>query len=331
MIEEYIDEEVWNCTLKYIRMMRKTKEKYFESLLNGKSVAEYSKELYNLWNIDHSFMDKAIEELNLMVSEMDIKEYEEYEKPITEQQSVKLTDGKLYYENTDREIYALHPESDFKGMEDQYVKDHIKSFRSQSKLIDKVPDKQEFLSKLVPKYDKLDKTIPYYNKDGTLKCHNTVATYNSMLYNWNLTHSAWNRTNYDADILGNDLQYLVAHPYSCPKCMIYQGKVYTTNPKDTRYPQKSEAIEGGVGHPNCKHVWTLYWSEEQIQEDNYNSTEWAEKYRSEQKIRSLDLEKSRLLSDRRIYKSLGKQDKVDECTSKIKNIRSRMTELKDQA
>lgn len=331
MIEEYIDKEVWNCTLKYIRMMRKTKEKYFESLLDGKSIEEYSKELYNLWNIDHRFMDETIKELEKMVTEIDLKDYEEYEKPITEQQSVKLTNGKLYYENVDKQFYPLNPEGDFQKMEDKYVKDHIRSYKSQSKLIDKAPDKNEFLSNLVPKYDKLDKTIPYFNKDGSIKCYNTIATYNSMLYNWNLTHSAWNRTNYDAEILGNDLQYLVAHPYSCPRCMIYQGKVYTTNPKDTRYPQKEMAIKGGVGHPNCKHTWTLYWSEEQIQRDKYNSIEWAEKYRTEQKIRSLDLEKSRLLSDRRIYKGLGQQDKVDECTTKIKNIRSRMNDLKDQA
>ena len=329
MVEKYIDEEVWECTLKYIRMMRVTKEKYFESLLEGKSVKEYAKELHDLWTMDHRFMDKAIEELNQMVAEIDIKDYEEY--AITTQKSVKVDDGKLYYENVDKLYYPLNPEEEFKKIENKYVDNHIKSYKRQSKLINKVADKNEFLSKLVPKYDKLDKTIPYYNHDGSLKCYNTIATYNSMLYNVNLTRSAWNRTNYDAEILGNDLQYLVAHPYACPKCMFYQGKVYTTNPNDKRYPQKEEAIEGGVGHPNCKHTWTLFWSTEQIQRDKYNSSEWAEKYKTEQKIRSLDLEKSRLLSDRRIYKNLEQQDKVDECSSNIRDIRAKIKELKDQA
>ena len=329
MVEKYIDEEVWECTLKYIRMMRVTKEKYFESLLEGKSVKEYAKELHDLWTMDHRFMDKAIEELNQMVAEIDIKDYEEY--AITTQKSVKVDDGKLYYENVDKLYYPLNPEEEFKKIENKYVDNHIKSYKRQSKLINKVADKNEFLSKLVPKYDKLDKTIPYYNHDGSLKCYNTIATYNSMLYNVNLTRSAWNRTNYDAEILGNDLQYLVAHPYACPKCMFYQGKVYTTNPNDKRYPQKEEAIEGGVGHPNCKHTWTLFWSTEQIQRDKYNSSEWAEKYKTEQKIRSLDLEKSRLLSDKRIYKNLEQQDKVDECSSNIRDIRAKIKELKDQA
>lgn len=328
MVEKYIDEEVWECTLKYIRMMRVTKEKYFESLLEGKSVEEYAKELHDLWTIDHRFMDDAIKELNEMVAEMDIKDYEEYS---TTQKSVKVDDGKLYYENVDKLYYPLNPEEEFKKIENQYVDRHIKSYKRQSTLLGKEVDKTGFLSNLVPKYDKLDKTIPYYNHDGSLKCYNTIATYNSMLYNVNLTRSAWNRTNYDGEILGNNLQYLVAHPYACPHCAFYQGKVYTTDPNDKRYTPKEEAIEGGVGHPNCKHTWTLFWSEEQIQRDKYNSSEWAEKYKTTQKIKSLDLEKSRLLSDRRIYKSLGEQNKVDECTTQIKEIRSKISELKDQA
>ena len=324
-LEEYINDEVWKCTVKYIRMMRITKEKFFEDLKNGVSTEEYTSAIKKLWNIDHDYMDKAIEQLNKMVAEMDLKDYEEY--AITTQKSVKIDDGKLYYEVQDKQIYPLNPESDFRTMENKYVNDHIKAYSSQLKGLDLAPDKNAYLSELVPKYDKLDKTIPYYNKDGSLKCYNTIATYNSMLYNWNLTHSAWNRTEYDGDYLNNPLRYLVAHPYSCPKCMIYQGKVYTTDPRDKRYPQKEEAIEGGVGHPNCKHTWTLYWSEEQIQRDNYNSSEWEEKYKTQQKIQSLDLEKSRLLSDRRIYKSLGNEGKVDELTTKIKAIRDKKKKL----
>ena len=73
MFERFINEEVWNCTLKYIRMMRITKEKFFESLLEGKSTGKYSKELKELWNIDHNFMNKALKELDEMVKDKDIK------------------------------------------------------------------------------------------------------------------------------------------------------------------------------------------------------------------------------------------------------------------
>jgi hypothetical protein len=96
---------------------------------------------------------------------------------------------------------------------------------------------------------------------------------------------------------------------------------------------KEDAIEDklntgvGIGHPNCKHVWTSYWSEEQIQDNKYDSGEWEEKYKNKQKIQSLDLEKSRLLADRRIYKNLGQQDLVDKTTEKIKRIRAKKKEL----
>lgn len=327
-LEEFINDEVWKCTLKYVRMMGITKEKFFEDLKNGVSVEEYEEKIRELWDIDHSYMDKAIKELEEMVAKQDLSDFYDYgESPITKTQSVKLEDGKLYYENYDRKVYPLNPDSDFTAIENKYVNDHIKAYSNQSKVLDQVSDKNSYLSELVPKYDKLDKTIPYYNKDGSLKCYNTVATYNSMLYNVNLTRSAWNRTEYDGDYLDNPLRYLVAHPYACPHCMFYQGKVYTTDPKDKRYPQKSEAIAGGVGHPNCKHTWSLYWGKEQIQRDKYNSGEWEEKYKNQQKLQSLDLEKSRLLSDRRIYKSLGEEGKVDECSKKIAAIREKKKEI----
>lgn len=323
----FIEDKVWEMNIKYVRMMRKTKEKFFEYLQDNRSVKDYTRGIKELWNIDHSFMDEEIKELEKMVSEQDIKDYEKYEKPITTQTSEKITKGKLYYEVQDKKYYPLNPDSDFVKIEQQYVNRHIKFYERQKEIVSKTPDTDEYLSKVVEKYDKIDKTIPYFNKNGTIKCYNTVATYNSMLYNWNLTHSAWNRTMYDADILDNHLFYLPAHPNACPMCAGFQGKVYADK-KGLGYPLKEDAVRGGVGHPNCKHVWTLYWSKEQIQKEKWNSPEDIEKYKTKQKIQSLDLEKSRLLSDRRIYKSLGDEAKVDECTLKIKALRDRINELK---
>ena len=323
----FIEDKVWDMNIKYVRMMRKTKEKFFEYLLDNRSIKDYKKGIKELWNIDHSFMDDEIKELEKMVSKQDIKDYEKYEKPITKQTSEKITNGKLYYEVQDKKYYPLNPESDFVKIEQQYVNKHIKFYERQKEILSKTPDTDEYLSKIVEKYDKIDKTIPYFNKNGTIKCYNTVATYNSMLYNWNLTHSAWNRTMYDAEVLDNHLFYLPAHPNACEMCAGFQGKVYADK-KGLGYPLKETAVRGGVGHPNCKHVWTLFWDEAQIQEEKYNSPEDIESYKTKQKIQSLDLEKSRLLSDRRIYKSLGDEAKVDECTLKIKALRNRINELK---
>jgi hypothetical protein len=323
----FIEDKVWEMNIKYVRMMRKTKEKFFEYLLDNRSIKDYSRGIKELWDIDHSFMDKQIKELEKMVSEIDIKDYEKYEKPLTKQTSEKITNGKLYYEVSDYQIYQLNPDSDFVKIEQQYVNKHIKFYERQKEILVKTPDKEEYLSKIVERYDKIDKTIPYFNKNGTIKCYNTVATYNSMLYNWNLTHSAWNRTMYDAEVLDNHLFYLPAHPNACEMCAGFQGKVYADK-KGLGYPLKETAIRGGVGHPNCKHVWTLFWDEAQIQEEKWNSPEDIENYKTKQKIQSLDLEKSRLLSDRRIYQKLGDQASVDECTLKIKALRNKINELK---
>jgi hypothetical protein len=64
-----------------------------------------------------------------------------------------------------------------------------------------------------------------------------------------------------------------------------------------------------------------------VQDEKYDSSEWEEQYKTQQKIQSLDLQKSRLLADRRIYKELGQQDLVDKTTEKIKRIREKKKEL----
>lgn len=340
MFERFISEEVWNCTLKYIRMMRITKEKFFESLLEGKSTGKYSKELQQLWNIDHNFMDKALKELDEMVKNKDINLAKKYGDDKIVQRSIKLENSWQEYNNIDYGVYKLNPERDFTIMEQRYVNRHIKYYENTQKGLELATDKEAYLSNIVKKYDKIDKSIPYFSHTtGKIVSYQTIATYNSMLYNWNLTHSAWNRTEYDAKKLGNNLQYLVAHPYSCPHCMEYQGFVYADDtPTKQEYKvlmkygkrgqyMKEDAIRGGVGHPNCKHSWTIFWDYDQIQDDKYNSSEWEEEYEIEQKKQSLDLEKSRLLSDRRIYEKLGDQAKVDELTSKIKAIRDKKKEL----
>ena len=328
----FIEDKVWESMIKYNRMELTTKEKFFENLYKGTSVDEYTKGIYELWgNIDHTYMDKAIKELQRMVIQKDFKDAEMYGNRQITTRSIKLQNSWRNYELTDEEYYKLNPERDFRTMEQRYMNRHIKLYANTLKRFMNSKDLANDLSNFMKMYDKLDKTIPYYSHTtGEIIRYVDVATYNSMLYNVNLTRSAWNRSNYDAKLLGNDLWYLPAHPYACPSCAYYQGKVYTDNPNNTMFPQMKNAIEGGVGHPNCKHVWLSYWSSEQIQEDRYNSSEWDEKYKTKQKIQSLDLQKSRLLADRRIYNNLGQQDLVDKTTKKIKKIREKKKELETQ-
>ena len=330
-IPEFIANNVWDSLIKYQRMMMITKEKFFEYLNEKRPLEEYEKGIRELWgNIDHTYMDEAIKELEKMTSTKDLYDAYYYgDKKIT-QRSIKLENARRDYDPRDYELYPLNPERDFKTIENRYVNRHIKLYKNMLNRYKDSPQISSDLKKLVKTYDKLDKTIPYFNKNGSIKCYNTIATYNSMLYNVNLLRSSWNRSIFDAKILDNHLWYLPAHPFACPMCAEYQGYVYTDNPNDTRYPQKETAIRGGVGHPNCKHDWTLYWSSEQIQDDKYNSAKWEDKYKIQQQIQQIDLTKSRLLADRRIYKNLGQEDMVDNITTQIKALRDKKKELEAQ-
>lgn len=342
----FIEDKVWESTIKYNRMINITKEKFFENLYKETPLDEYTKGITELWNIDHTYMDESIKELQKMVIQKDFYDAEMYgNKKITER-SIKLENKWREFVPKDRELYTLTPERDFRTLEQRYVNRHVKLYKNLLKRYKDIKDRGKVLADYLQTYEKMDKTIPYFShKTGDIIRYVDINTYENMLYNVNLTRSAWNRAIYDAKLLGNHLWYLPAHSYACPSCMVYQGYVYTDHdptPRENnilmKYGKlgcyfKEDAIEDklntgvGIGHPNCKHVWTSYWSEEQIQDNKYDSGEWEEKYKNKQKIQSLDLEKSRLLADRRIYKNLGQQDLVDKTTEKIKRIRAKKKEL----
>ena len=355
----FIEDKVWESTLKYNRMVNLTKEKFFENLYKETPLDEYTKGITELWNIDHTYMDKSIEELRNMVIQKDFYNADMYGDGKVSKHSIKLENTWQEYTLVDKDLYRLNPESDFRKIEERYVNRHIKLYKNTLKRFKESTDRAKAIADFIPQYEKIDKTIPYFahhdiiskttgevlHKAGDIIHYVDVSTYCNMLYNVNLTRSAWNRAIYDAKLLGNHMWYLPAHPFACPGCAFFQGYVYVDHAPTPReanilmkhgkpgYPQKQDTYGAnpnsriGVGHPNCKHIWASYWSEEQIQEDKFNSSEWEEKYKNKQKIQSLDLEKSRLLANRRVYKELGQQDLVDKTTEKIKKIRAKKKEL----
>ena len=115
--------------------------------------------------------------------------------------------------------------------------------------------------------------------------------------------------------------------------MPYQGKVYDKNggsgytSDGVRYYPQEEAIAGGVGHPNCRHQWTIYWDKDQIQENDYNSDKWQEDYEKKQKILALQLKRKKKKNDKKIYEDLGNGSEVDKTNAKIKKINATIKEL----
>lgn len=309
----FIEDSVDYSKMQYSKLMLTTKKQFFNYLLNEKPTKEFSELSSEIWNkVDHKYMDERIKELEEMIEARDLED-----RPI-------LNEDAEY-----QEIYGLEDISKFKKVENKYKEMINNYYDKRLKTIKKgYVDKISYLSKLVNSYEDVQSIIPYFNKDGTVRCYQNITTYLSMLFNTNLNRSGWNRTYYDANLLGEDLMYLPAHPFACPLCMEWQGKVYSKSGKNKNYPKMQIAIDGGVGHPNCKHQWLIYWGKEMMQEDKYNSPEWEEKYKTKQKLQSLQLERTRLKTDRDIYKNIGNYDEVDKINSKIKKINSKIKELK---
>lgn len=309
----FINDSVYYTQTEYYKLINKTKELFFYSLQEQKPASYFKKEANKIWgNIDHSYMEQRIQELEEMISAKNLE-------------GRKILNPNAKFE----QIFPLDSESKYIDIERKYEKVVNKYYKDRLKTINNgFVDKETYLTNLIEKYDKMQSIIPYYNKNGTIRSYHNIASYNSMVYNTNLTKAGWNRTLYDSKLLENDLVYLPAHPGACPLCMQFQGKVYSISGKNPKYPKQSIAIEGGVGHPNCKHEWVLYWDSSQIQEDKYNDIAWEEYYERKQKIQSLQLERTNLKVDKRILESIGNYGEADKVQAKIRVLNSKIKELK---
>lgn len=309
----FINDSVYYTQTEYYKLINKTKELFFYSLQEQKPASYFKKEANKIWgNIDHSYMEQRIQELEEMISAKNLE-------------GKKILNPNAKFE----QIFPLDSESKYIDIERKYEKVVNKYYKDRLKTINNgFVDKETYLTNLIEKYDKMQSIIPYYNKNGTIRSYHNIASYNSMVYNTNLTKAGWNRTLYDSKLLENDLVYLPAHPGACPLCMQFQGKVYSISGKNPKYPKQSIAIDGGVGHPNCKHEWVLYWDSSQIQEDKYNDIAWEEYYERKQKIQSLQLERTNLKVDKRILESIGNYGEADKVQAKIRALNSKIKELK---
>ena len=315
----FIEDSVYENTTKYYKLMFQTKRIFFDYLMNKKSTTEFKKELNKIWdNIDHTYMKQRIKELEDMIEARDLK-------------GRQILNPDAEYDR----LYDMTNERKFINIEGKYKNNISNYYKGRLKTVKKeYIDDKAYLSKLVDTYEEIQAIIPYHNKDGTVRSWHNIASYSSMLYNTNLTHAGWNRTLYDSRLLNNEILYLPAHTFACPLCIEYQGKLYSNNGTSGEingmlYRPMEIAIEGGVGHPNCRHQWTIYWDKSQIQDDDYNSDEWYDKYQIDQKIKALSLKRKTLKNDREIYKKLENQEEVDKVNMKLRMLNKKIKELKN--
>lgn len=310
-MQDYIEEKVEEFNDIYTYKMDETKKLFFRCLIANLTIAYFIKQLNKIWDkVDNTLMLKAVDEIKKKVG-------------IEETQVVDPN-------ATFRDVYEINDEEKFNTAIKRY-KDNIERYYKEKKdTRDKVYiDTDTYISEIVSDYDKVQETIPYFNKDGTIKCWVTIATYLTLLYNVNLTRSALNESIYLGKRYGQDLGYFEAHMGCCPTCAKHSGKIYSISGRDLLYPSIEEAILDGVMHPNCKCTFKFIKPGEEPRVKDYDTVKWEEYYGLDQKRKSVirEIEKSKVNYD--IYKKVDIA-KADKELAKIKRLKDELTSLTNE-
>lgn len=307
-IEEYIRREVNNDKNKKYEELDNTKKIFFLFLISGMTVEAFKKKI-----------EKTIKEPD--------RDYSKVEEMINKI-NPKDKDN-LFKEPNKKDIEKLMFEISSvneKKARDKYIRILTDYYSRTQKTINKEYIKEtEYLLDKVSKFDKIEKVIPYYDKKGRIVAYHDVASYNSMVYNTNLTNAVWNETLKNAIETENDLVYVPGHWGSCPHCFPYEDRVYSLTGVNPVYPNIQEALDGGLKHPNCKHPIENYNS--RIKTTPSQSSP-PEVYNALQKINALELKKRRLKIDKEIYNELEGYEEIDKTNQKIRKINKKIKEQK---
>lgn len=310
-VNELIEEAVQGYKTLSYKYLDEVKTLVFTYLLNGFTYDKFNEKLKEL-NLDYtkSLNKKTRKAYKQVKDNVKVKN----EKPETDIGTFEISEERL-----DELKFKLDMNKPLKARE-RFTKVIRNYYKSTDKTLKKTYIKKEdYLSSKVDKYDKVEKVVPYYSKKtGKVVSYQDIATYNSMIYNVNLTSTAWNATFESCKELDEGVVYVEPHPFACPECQMYQGKFYSITGESSIYPKLEDTLwenGGGLKHPNCRHILTTYVGQKET--NDYSSPEWVERYEARSKRRALELKTSRLLNDREIYKKLGNQEKVDKIDQKL--------------
>jgi hypothetical protein len=297
----FISDSVFKLSLYYTQKQNKTKQLFFKCLDHNKSEEYFRKELKKIWGEETEYIEEQITIFR-----------EELHKEHT---STKLGTITIAGLGITKQLIDKTNQ--------QFIEKKIREYsvRHNSPLLK--TDKQEYLKKLVPKYT--NDTKGYYSQ-GKLVRNVSPRTYNSMVYNTTLTRNGWIQTLNDGADLNQELYYIPFHNFSCPYCMQYQEKIMTRDECIRLLGTDNENSEELL-HPNCKCVLTFYTNQRMKDVDLVKG---AEEYTIRQRMNSLTLKKSEILSDIKIQKYLGNQDSVDKLNTQRNQINKEIREQKSK-
>ena len=310
-IKNFIDEEVLYIATKYDQKLHRTEKEYILGLLNKKSPEKMLKYLNKEYTIDHSYMIKSLEELKQKVAKKDGTTLEEQRRQ--------------------PDLLSINPIDKFTFEEQEYAQRVIDRYIQDFQDIQTQEDLEAYLSTKVKNYDKnIEQFKPYFH-NGIVSSMQNLATYNSMLYNVNLTRTAWNQAYKDSYILDNDKFIINSHPFACPHCLEHQGKIYTREELENLV---YSAIEDGateILHPNCKCTLSLYW--DSSQEEQILTS--PQDYELDQKEKAITRQLGKIRTEKDLYKEIGnnkmaqkKQQQIRKLLEERKNIRQQMENIR---
>ena len=317
-ISEIINEEVQSYSKESYDYLDEVKKLIFTCLIGKTS-----------YNIFKSKLNKVNSKYNKIEKNRTSKGYKKVKDKVVETNKKPISSKKIDFtkEELAKLLFKLDKTSQIKAKDKfirittNYYKTTLKTAKKEYISID------DYLKKKLTQYDKVEKVVAYHNQDGTIRAYHDIASYNSMVYNTNLTSSAWNETInycYEND---TDIVYVEPHPFSCPLCQEWQGKFYSLTGKSSKYENIENAYKGGLKHPNCKHNITTNVGQKET--DDYSSDEWKNRYQARQKKQALELKRKRLKTDRDIYKELNNYEEVDKINAQIRTLNSAIKEQKE--
>lgn len=307
-IEDYIRNEVDKDKVEKYKELDKAKITFFVFLIGTIGVEAFKEEIEKIISIPKRDYSKVVSMMNSINPDEEVNVFKEPNS-----------------KDIEKIMFNISSESELKAR-DKYIRILTNYYGKTLGTIKKADiDKAEYLLNKVSKFDKVEKVVPYYDKKGRIVAYHDIASYNSMVYNTNLTNSVWNETLDNAIKTNNDLVYVPGHYGSCPYCAPYEDRIYSITGANIGFPLLQEAIDNGLKHPNCKHPIENYSSE--VSTTPSVSTP-PEVYNTLQKIRALELKKSRLRTDKSIYKELGSYEDVDKTNQKIKKVNEKLKEQK---
>lgn len=308
-VKNRIDKEVLLTVQKYDKKLNKTELTYFRNLLEEKNPQEMLEYLNKEYTIDHTYMIKAIDEIKQIVRKAD---------RLTKLQEIRQTIPN---------ILEINPIEDFKRSELDYAQRVLNKYTQDLADIKTQKDKTKYLTTKIKTYDRnVEQYIPYFH-NGFVWSMQNLATYNSMLYNVNLTRTAWNQSYKDSILLENDKFIINTHPFACPHCLQHQGKIYTRQELEDI---TGIAVEDGakeILHPNCKCTLSIYWDKSQLERQN-KTTE--EDYRLDQKAKSLQRQINKRRTEKQAFEDIGNEEMADERRKQLSRMYEELRGIKKQ-